>query len=71
VIVDPPVTAAIATAVGDPLVVAVNVVETRFVPMLDVESAAIFAAVLYKAAPEPTKNMIVYEPLASGVKLSV
>ena len=73
VIVDPPVTAVIVAVEGVPPVVAVNVLEVRFAPIADVDSAAISAAVSYAALPAaplpvPTKNKMVYEPDASGVK---
>jgi len=69
----PPVTAVIVAVEGVPPVVAVNVVEVRFAPIADVDSAAISAAVSYAALPAaplpiPTKNKMVYEPDASGVK---
>jgi hypothetical protein len=68
VIVDPPVTAVIVAVEGVPPVVAVNVLEVRFAPIADVESAPNSAAVSYAAATVPTKNKMVYEPDASGVK---
>jgi hypothetical protein len=71
VIVEPPVTAVIVAVEGVPPVVAVNVVEVRFAPMFAVDNPAIRVLVLYAAAPVPTKNKMVYEPVASGVKFSV
>jgi hypothetical protein len=45
VIVEPPVTAVIVAAEGVPPVVAVNVVEVRFAPIAEVDSAASLACV--------------------------
>jgi hypothetical protein len=66
-----PETEVIVAFVGVVPVETVREVTERFAAMFAVESAWILAAVLYAAAPLPTKNMTVYEPAASGVKLRV
>jgi len=66
-----PDTDVIVAFVGVVPVETVREVTERFAAMLAVESAWISAAVSYAAAEVPTKNIIVYEPAASGVKLSV
>jgi hypothetical protein len=66
-----PETDVITAFVGVVPVETVSEVTERFAAMFAVDNAWILAAVLYAAAPVPTKNITVYEPDASGVKLSV